>query len=292
MKRLRRRAAEWLREVDRRRRRTRDVAVISYQKSGRTWVRFMLEKSGVRLMYDHAGAQNRLAQPFEDIADQVSDWRDWRIVFLFRDPRDTVVSSYFEATKRLKERHRYTGTIGEFARDPRYGLEKIARFNLHWLASLEQFKDGASVSYEDLQQSTDHEFARVLRFITGRAPVAVVRRAVAAGRFDNMRKIEVALAGKMNENNKLGGGTPGDRESLKTRRGQVGGWRDYFDEADREWMDQLLSDLGYWTKVAELHPFEPGPQATKVSRKKLGKWGDRRDLNPRPPVPQTGALTN
>jgi hypothetical protein len=91
MKRLRRRAAEWFRDLDRRRRKTRDVAVISYQKSGRTWLRFMLEHTGVRIMYDHAGAKNRLALPFEDIAQRVWDWDDWRVVFLFRDPRDTVV---------------------------------------------------------------------------------------------------------------------------------------------------------------------------------------------------------
>jgi hypothetical protein len=71
-----------------------------------------------------------------------------------------------------------------------------------------------------------------------------------------MRKIEVALGSKMNEGNKLGGGTPGDQESLKTRRGQVGGWRDYFDDNDRASMDQMLSSLDYWNKVAALHPFE------------------------------------
>jgi hypothetical protein len=75
-----------------------------------------------------------------------------------------------------------------------------------------------------------------------------------------MRKIEIANAGKMNENNRLGGGTPGDQESLKTRRGQVGGWLDYFDEADRQWIDQLLSDLDYWAKLAALHPFERSPE--------------------------------
>jgi len=53
----------------------------------------MLEHTGVRILYDHAGAKNRLALPFEDIAQRVANWNDWRVVFLFRDPRDTVVSS-------------------------------------------------------------------------------------------------------------------------------------------------------------------------------------------------------
>lgn len=251
---LRRDTLDWLGELDRKRRRTRDVAVISYQKSGRTWLRFMLEAVGVRLMYDHAGAKNKLALPYEAIAEGWREWADWRVIFLFRDPRDTVVSSYFEATKRLKERYRFDGTLDEFMRDPRYGLEKIARFNLRWLEVLGKLKDGTSVAYEDLHETTGSELRRIVTFAVGRTPRdEIVERAVEAGRFANMRTVELSLAGKMNEANKLGGGTPGDQESFKTRRGEVGGWRDYFTPAQQRFMTRLLADLDYPERSAALH---------------------------------------
>ena len=61
----------------------------------------MLSSAGVELLFAHAGAENSEANLLEEIRDGPAKWRDWRVVFLFRDPRDTVVSSYFLATKRL-----------------------------------------------------------------------------------------------------------------------------------------------------------------------------------------------
>jgi len=66
-KRARRKLGVLLPELDRRWRRTRDVAVISYPKSGRTWVRFMLNTANIKLLYDHAGAENRKALTFDQL---------------------------------------------------------------------------------------------------------------------------------------------------------------------------------------------------------------------------------
>jgi hypothetical protein len=249
-KRLKRRSQAALAELDRRRRSTRDVVLISYPKSGRTWVRFMLDAIDVRLLYDHVGAENRSALPIEQIDNGPAQWADWRMVFLARDPRDTVVSSYFEATKRLKERHRFAGTVGEFMRDPRYGVEKIARYNLLWLEAGPRFKAFLPMSYERLHEDTFGEVRRLLDFVR-RKPGSgeLVDRAVGAGRFDKMRRVEEALGLRMNEKNKLGGGRPGDVDSLKTRRGKVGGWQDYFEADDSAYTNEVLTRLDYWPRI-------------------------------------------
>lgn len=249
-KRLKKQAAELAAEFDRRRRRTRDVALISYPKSGRTWVRFMLDTAGTKLLYDHVGAENRSAQTIEQISEGPKRWAGWRVIFLARDPRDTVVSSYFEATKRLKERYRFSGPIGEFMRSPRYGLEKIARYNLLWLEAGPGFKDFLPLSYEGLHEDPHGEVARLLHFAWRKPPSAqLVARAVEAGRFDNMRNVELTLGQRMNEKNKLGGGRPGDVDSFKTRQGKVGGWRSHFDADDIAYMEEVLARLDYWRRV-------------------------------------------
>ncbi|MFC7537879.1 sulfotransferase domain-containing protein [Sphingomonas sp. GCM10030256] len=251
-----RRFADAWYEIDRRCRSSRDVVVISYPKSGRTWLRFMLEQANVRLMYDHAGAKNKLALTFEEISAEVSAWQQHRIVFLFRDPRDTVVSSYFEATKRLQERYRFAGSLREFVFDRRYGLEKIARYNLHWLESLHTSEAGLSVAYEDLHSATADEIKRVIEFAVRRVPTPrKIEEAVRAGRFDNMRRVETALNGKMNERNKLGGGIQGDVESLKTRRGVVNGWTGYFNAEEQQQINDVLNGLNYFERVRLVHPF-------------------------------------
>ena len=236
------------------RRATRDVALISFPKSGRTWVRYMLNHVGVQIEYSHAGSDNRLGLPFEEIAGRVGEWTDRRIIFLTRDPRDTVVSCYFQATKRIAEEARFHGSISEFIREPRYGIEKIARFNLHWLESASLFRDFLPVSYEQLHASGDEELARVITFATGRpADRARIREAREAGRFDNMRKAELALGSTRSDDvTRLGGGVAGDVESLKTRRGKVGGWSDYLTGDDAIFVEEVLGRLDYWKRLAPL----------------------------------------
>lgn len=236
------------------RRATRDVVLISFPKSGRTWVRFMLNHAGVHIEYTHSGAGNRLGLPFEAIAGRVHEWTDRRVIFLTRDPRDTVVSCYFQATKRIAEEARFQGEISEFIRHPGYGIEKIARFNLHWLESAHLFDDFLPVSYEDLHASGDQLLARVIAFATRRdADMAKVHRAREAGRFDNMRKAELALSGSQGDKvTRLGGGLSGDAESFKTRRGKVGGWGDYLSVEDVGYVDETLARLRYWERLSSL----------------------------------------
>ena len=231
----------------------RKVALISYPKSGRTWVRFMLHSAGVELTYDHAGAENRHARRFEQIAGIPKRWLRWRIAFLFRDPRDTAVSSFFQASKRVKQGRRFTGDLHEFIRDPRYGIDKIARFNLLWMESAPLFEDFTSVSYEGLHRDTEAELSRLIAFVTQEPPdPAVVARAVDDGRFDRMRAVELDLGAHKDAQARLGGGDPADPESLKARRGKVQGWTDYFTEADCAYADSVLARLHYDERMAAL----------------------------------------
>jgi hypothetical protein len=229
------------------------AALISYPKSGRTWVRFMLNSAGVDLVYDHAGAENRDGRRFEQIANMPKRWRRWRVIFLFRDPRDTAVSSFFQASKRVKQGRRFSGDLHEFIRDPRYGIEKIARFNLVWMQSAPTFRDFMSLSYEDLHADTEAELSRLVAFATQTsADPSAIARAVEEGRFDRMRAVELSLGSKKDEQARLGGGEASDPESLKARRGKVMGWTDYFTEEDRSFADSVLARLDYDARMAAL----------------------------------------
>jgi hypothetical protein len=228
------------------------VALISYPKAGRTWVRFMLNSAGVEIVYDHAGAENRDGRRLEQIANIPKRWHRWRVIFLFRDPRDTAVSSFFQASKRVKQKCRFSGDLHEFIRDPRYGIEKIARFNLLWMESAPIFRDFMSVSYEDLHADTEAELSRIVAFATqGSADPSAIARAVEEGRFDRMRAIELSLGSAKDEQARLGGGEASDPESLKARRGKVMGWTDYFSEEDSNFANSVLARLDYDARMAD-----------------------------------------
>ena len=226
-----------------------NTVVVSFPKSGRTWLRFMLDAAGVRLDYVHAGAEHRDAKLLRELRGEPERWSRKRILFLYRDPRDTAVSGYFQAVHRLKTR--YAGDFHAFLRDPRHGIEKIAGFNLMWLEAHATFPGFAAISYEMLHGDPAGGVARAIRFVTGATPdPAVIATAVDAGRFDAMRTVELALGSKRAA--RLGGGDPSNPESFKTRRGVVGGWHDYFDAADTAFAEEVLARTDYQARTAAL----------------------------------------
>jgi hypothetical protein len=214
----------------------------------------MLNQAGVPIEYSHSGSGNRLGLPFEAIAGRTEEWRDRRVIFMLREPRDTAVSCYFQATKRIAEEARFEGSIAEFIRHPGYGVDKIARFNLHWLQSAGNFRDFSALTYEGLHADTAAELSRVIAFATRRpADPRRVRAACQAGRFDNMRLAELKVAGKAEDRRtRLGGGAAEDRESLKTRKGKVGGFREYLSADDMAYCDEVLAGLDYQARVERL----------------------------------------
>ena len=56
----------------------RHAIVVSYPKSGRTWLRYMLDHLGIHLIYSHQRPAAQLP----------AGWEAKKIILLHRDPRD------------------------------------------------------------------------------------------------------------------------------------------------------------------------------------------------------------
>jgi hypothetical protein len=159
-----------------------------------------------------------------------------------RDPRDVVVSAYFQATKR---RRAYSGDLSSFLwADPGGFASIIAYYNAWAGARPPQF---LVVRYEDLHADATSELTRVLRFFDMQVPTDSVERAATAGAFANMRRLEQTeqLPGV-----RLRPGNRGDPESFKTRKGKVGGHVDYLSRVQltsltRYMAEHLDSEFGY-----------------------------------------------
>jgi hypothetical protein len=216
----------------------RDTLVVSHPKSGRTWLRYMLDHLGIHLTYTHQ--RPALSLP--------AGWERKNIIFLHRDPRDTAVSHWFSLTKRRPGG--YTGPLSELLRDPELGLAGLIRFNLLWGEQLGR-DGGLILSYEALHADALSELRRAVAFVRGHpGPEPALREAVAAGRFDNMRAVEVSGRGARLYGDVLEPGDPADPDSYKTREGQIGGWRKHFTRADAAFADKLLEDSDYFRRMA------------------------------------------
>jgi len=237
-------------------RRQTEVYLLSYPKCGRTWLRLMIGKALVeanRLDMDpleigqfYRGAAHiprmrvshddkpQLKRP-EDVERDKSRYAGKRVIFLVRDPRDTMISYYFQASKR---RGRFTGTASEFLRHPVGSLDTIIAYYNVWADNRAVPSDLCVVRYEDLHADPKQELRRALGVIGGVPSDDVIDRAVDFARFDNMRKLEIE--GSIGRNNRLKPADANDPASFKTRKGEVGGYRNYLSAEDIEYMNARI----------------------------------------------------
>jgi len=244
--------------------------VISYPKSGRTWLSLMLGRAlsahycvrarspldtlaltgAAGLLptkFEHDGTDLRAALHYASLPADKRAYRDKKVIFLTRDTRDILVSSFFETTRRrLVFENRpppFDGTMSDFVRSPVLGARKVASFYEIWARSRHEPRDFLLVSYEQLHAAPGELLTDVLRFI-GAYDVnpGLVAEAVAYGSFENMRSLERADA---LGDPRLRPGDPADPDSYKVRRGVADGYVDYLSGSDLAYIDQELALRGY-----------------------------------------------
>ncbi len=221
------------------------VVIVSYPKSGRTWLRVVLNELGAFPKFTHAGADPKHRRSAEDVAEGRKGREKFyqhRVVFLARDVRDTVVSHFFEATRRQGE---WEGDIKAFIRDKHFGVEKIIAFNVAWCDSARSFKDFKLVTYEEMKRNMATVVADIWEF--SGLPLATakgIEQVVNNNQFDRMQEREhtgqlyEAYGDKFAKNGQ-------DNTMMKVREGNIGGFLKYLDCEDIEYCDMILKKYRY-----------------------------------------------
>lgn len=249
-----------------------DRVVVSIGKSGRTWLRVMLSRLYQQLyqLPEHEvinfdnfhRLDSRVPRIFfthDDFLRYVDEGgrskRDYShkpLLLLVRDPRDVAVSQYFHWRYRMKPWNMWLlgypppGTalsIHEFVMGSSGRLRPVIRDLNAWVDARQQPDQLSMIRYEDLREDPAHELTRVVTALGIPAEPAQIEEAVHYARYDNMKTMEA--------NRTLGGGrvrprSVADENTYKVRRAKVGGYRDYFSEAELAAIDALVR--------AELHP--------------------------------------
>ncbi|ADH85793.1 sulfotransferase domain-containing protein [Desulfurivibrio alkaliphilus] len=236
-----------------------DIHLISYPKCGRTWLALLIGKSlalhhglNVRnplrlrdfakpwrripyILQHHDGGPEFLLP--EELSTDKSAYAGRKVIFMIRDPRDVLVSSYFQKTKRNAN---YRGTMEEYVHERRGGIESIVAFYNIWARNRYLPADFLLISYEDLHADPAGELRRVLEFIGyGEISEDIIREAVEFCRFDNMRRLE---AGNAFGTSALSAREVDDEESYKTRKGKVGGYGDYLNGEGLAYVEKVIGE--------------------------------------------------
>ena len=239
-----------------------EIYIISYPKTGRTWLRVLIGKS-LSLMNDlpekrilnteyisaasnlprtavtHDGSEMRVRRSYEELNPDKSRYKNKKVILMSRDVRDTLVSAYFHATKRIKV---FDGSISEFIRSEHYGARKILTFYRQWHEARNIPKGFHFLFYEDLNRNPETTLTNVLLFLgVKETPPDIIKSAIDFASFDNLKKAEAE--------HKFASGiltaTDGsDPQSYKVREGKIGKYSKYLNQEDVKYVDDMANLLG------------------------------------------------
>lgn len=266
-----------------------DVVIVSFGKSGRTWLRVMLSRfyqvrhglpERLLIGFDNFHLRDRAipriffthdnyVKDYTGNTTSKADYYGKKVVLLVRHPADVAVSQYHQWKFRMrpgkKDLNRYPEhgaevPIFDFVAEHEAGLPKVVDFMNLWAAELGNLKDVLIVRYEDLKADPVGTLRRLVAFMGTPGRDAELEEAVRFGSFENMRRLEEKRAfwlagGRMVAKDKS------NPESFKVRRGKVGGWRDYFTEEEARAIERmvdakLLPAYGY-TAAEQARPTVP-----------------------------------
>lgn len=244
-----------------------DAVIVSFGKSGRTWLRVMVSRyfthkyglsSSAMMEFDELKRRNsaipslffthdNYLRDYTGTDAKFENYGRAKIVLLVRDPRDTAVSQYFQWKHRIRPRKKVINAyplgdmeVYDFIAGEAAGIPKIISFMNAWAQDIERFPQFMILKYEDLRADGPNQLRKLLTFL-GQTPTdAEIEDAVSYASIDNMRRLERENSGKLMANSRLKPGDANDPSSFKVRRGKVGGWRDYLTADEVERINRLV----------------------------------------------------
>ena len=247
-----------------------DIVVVSFGKSGRTWLRVMvshlfrvmyklpenailgfdnfhnLNKAVPKVFFTH----DNYIKDFTGDFDTKLPFYNKRVVLLARDPRDVAVSQFFQWKFRIKptkvaiNNYPPRGTdisLFDFIMGDNGGSMRAVTDYLNlWAEEADKLENFHMLRYEDLRSEPHRELRAMLDFMQIDASDGDVDAAVEYSSYENMKKMESKAQFR------LAGGRmmPRDKDnpnSFKVRRAKVGGYRDYFSDEEVAAIDQRLA---------------------------------------------------
>ena len=237
----------------------------SYPKSGRTWLRYLLanylnlrfqlrltinfrtfflliphsnldEKKGVGVYDYYDDKRFPLIMASHDAYDaQGFGGKD--VIFLIRSVYDTVVSRYFQHSRVFTEDRSWKGNIKEFVRSGE-GIPSFCSYLNSWSAFLENNSTAHIITYEDLHRNVYETVRLLLERLNIPVDRGNLEKAITLSSFEAMKKVEkvTSIPGVNFDFSK------GDDDAVRVRKGVIGGYRDYLDEEDIEYIRSFCDE--------------------------------------------------
>tara|TARA_R100000808_G_scaffold367_1_gene2055 strand:- start:20396 stop:21181 length:786 start_codon:yes stop_codon:yes gene_type:complete len=221
-----------------------NTILISYPKSGRTWLRMMLAKL-MNETYNKANNEKyeifpALHDSYKQIKERFKkDYKNLNIVFLHRHPADVAISHYKElTTSGLSGLNDYDGTISDFIRSKVYGINKIIEYNNKWAEKGGNFNRFLIMSYYMLHNDPATCLSAIAQIIEIPATKEYIESSIEYGSFENMKKIENGVGENLLKNYKGNfGHGPG-----RVRVGKYNNYHNVLSKEDIEYVEECMKN--------------------------------------------------
>ena len=231
-----------------------DVFLVSYPKSGNTWVRFLI----ANLLFPNetvsfANLSRLLPGPFETTkrdfervprprvikSHDCFDPRYPRVIYIVRDPRDVVVSQYHyhRKCKKIEDGYPMEQFVDRFLAGDTSPHGSWSESVTTWLTSRHNDPRFLLLRYEDVTADPKREVGRIAGFLDIPADSERISQCVERSAADRMRKLEKLQSDK----------TALTRDSRKdlsfVRSAKSGGWKRDLPEALIERIETKLGHI-------------------------------------------------
>ena len=227
-----------------------DILLISYPRSGNTWLRFLianvLKSDGDEINFHNLHEYVPELGRNTEIIDSKNPPRIIkthalhkdkfpRVVYLVRDGRDVYTSYYHYRQKQLEE-----GTsFSDFLRKEDHFPCRWGDHVKSWLDADKSHQDFLLIRYEDMLQNTEAQLKKILIFIGLDFTDKTIHQAVEDSHFQRMRKRDQTEGRKYN--------LTGTKDFV--RKGKSGSWKSEFSREDIDFFKEsdgdMLIRLGY-----------------------------------------------
>jgi hypothetical protein len=233
-----------------------DGVIVSFGKSGRTWLRVMLSRFyqvkhglGERHLigFDNLHRKNRAIprlffthdnylKDYTGNRDSKADFYDKKVVLLVRNPLDVAVSQFFQWQYRMRPgkkalneypEHGSDVDIHDFVMSPTAGLPKIIDYLNLWATESKKISSLLVVRYEDMRSNTADVLEKIVTFLGTPGNDKEIAEAVRFASVENMRNMETKRTFWLSGSRMLAKDRS-NPDSFKVRKAKVGGYRDYF----------------------------------------------------------------
>lgn len=235
-----------------------DGYVVSYPKSGRTWLRTMMgfalaqhfglemesyEPAHIVKKYKQSAPYVRFAHdgvgyPIENgrfFNENFQRYKNKKIILLIRDPRDVIVSYYFHRTQRLGE----TYSWDTFINHPDWGVRRHFYFLNEWERHEHIPQAFTIVRYEDLIADAKNSLRKIFDFLEfSHISDDCLETAVSYTSFEKMKQRAIkqdSLSDRLRPTN------ASNPNSHKIREGKIGGYKKHLTPAQIEQIDHLIN---------------------------------------------------